>query len=145
MHSVSSSVHTNMWRKNTDILVLKSKNMMLCAFNGYKVLGLLCLAVSINMLHWTKMSIDNSTTECKYWVGGDAAFRQTARFWASSWFSVNVTHIGDFAVDLSSILALRVWILWCSHLQHAHAKRIDIYSLVIVLFVHLRSHELRSA
>lgn len=57
----------------------------------------------------------------------------------------NATHTGDFAVDLSSVLALGVWILGCGHLQHAHAKRIYIYGFIVVLFVHLGSHELRSA
>lgn len=49
---------------------------------------------------------------------------------------------GNSSVDLCSIGALCVWILGCGHLQQAHAKRIHIDSLVIVLLVHLRSHKL---
>lgn len=52
------------------------------------------------------------------------------------------THTGDLAVDLGSILALRVGVLGRGHLQHAHPKGVHVHRLVIVLLVHLRGHEL---
>lgn len=47
------------------------------------------------------------------------------------------------AVDLCSILALWVRVLWGGHLQHAHSKGIHIHWLVVLLLIHLRRHELR--
>lgn len=55
------------------------------------------------------------------------------------------THTGDFAVYLSSVLALRVGVLRRSHFQHAHAEGVDINGLVVVFLVHFRCHELRRA
>lgn len=53
------------------------------------------------------------------------------------------TYAGNSAVDLCSILALWVRVLWGGHLQHAHSKGIHIHWLVVLLLIHLRRHELR--
>lgn len=55
------------------------------------------------------------------------------------------THAGDFAVDLGCVLAFRVRILRRSHLQDAHPKGVNVHRLVVLLLVHLRSHEFGSA
>lgn len=48
----------------------------------------------------------------------------------------------DFAVDLGGVLTLGVWILGRRHLQDAHAEGVDVHGLVVLLLVHLWSHEL---
>ena len=55
------------------------------------------------------------------------------------------TDTDDFLVDLSGALALVVGILAGGHLEHAHAEGVDVDALVVVLFVHLRRHELGRA
>ena len=54
-------------------------------------------------------------------------------------------HTDDFLVDLSGALALVVGVLAGGHLEHAHAERVDVDALVVVLLVHLRRHELGRA
>ena len=41
--------------------------------------------------------------------------------------------------------ALAVRVLAGSHFQHAHAEGVDVDALVVVLFVHFRSHKLGRA
>lgn len=53
------------------------------------------------------------------------------------------TYADNFLVDLGRAGTFRVRILGGGHLQHAHAERINIHTLIVVFFVHLRSHELR--
>lgn len=59
------------------------------------------------------------------------------------WRVEKTTYAGNSAVDLCSILALWVRVLWGGHLQHAHSKGIHIHWLVVLLLIHLRRHELR--
>lgn len=60
-----------------------------------------------------------------------------------TWKVDKMTYAGYSAVDLCSILALWVRVLWGGHLQHAHSKGIYIHWLVVLLLIHLRRHELR--
>lgn len=53
------------------------------------------------------------------------------------------TYADNFLVDLGWAGTFRVRILGGGHLQHAHAERINIHTLIVVFLVHLRSHELR--
>lgn len=52
------------------------------------------------------------------------------------------THTGNPPVDLGGVLTLRVRVLGGGHLQHAHPEGVHIHGLVILLLVHLWSHEL---
>lgn len=58
--------------------------------------------------------------------------------------SNGTTYACDFTVDLGRIRAFFVGIFGGLHLQHAHAKCIDIHRLVVVFLVHFRCHEFRS-
>lgn len=53
------------------------------------------------------------------------------------------TYACNPSIDLGSILTFWVGVLRSSHLQHAHPKGIDVYRFIILLLVHLWSHELR--
>lgn len=55
------------------------------------------------------------------------------------------THRYDLLVDLGWSRTFRIRVLAGCHLQHAHAEGVDVHALVVVLLIHLRSHELRSA
>mmetsp|Transcript_2268 Transcript_2268/g.5141 ORF Transcript_2268/g.5141 Transcript_2268/m.5141 type:complete len:277 (+) Transcript_2268:343-1173(+) len=50
-----------------------------------------------------------------------------------------------FAVDLRGVAALSVRVLAGDHLEHAHAKRVDVDLLVVILVIQLRRHELGGA
>lgn len=52
------------------------------------------------------------------------------------------THTGNPPVDLGGVLTFRVRILGGGHLQHAHPEGVHVHGLVILLLVHLWSHEL---
>lgn len=52
------------------------------------------------------------------------------------------TYADYFLVDLRRSSALHVGILWRGHLQHAHAECVHVHALVVMFFVHFRSHEL---
>lgn len=54
------------------------------------------------------------------------------------------TYRGDLLVNLSLVSALVVGVLTGNHLQHTHAKRVDVDKLIIFLFIQLRCHKLGS-
>ena len=49
-----------------------------------------------------------------------------------------------FLINLSRIPAFSIWRFKSDHFKQAHSKCINIDALIIVLFVELRGHELRS-
>ena len=52
-------------------------------------------------------------------------------------------YVGHFTVDLGGVLTLRVRILGRRHLQDAHAEGVNVHGLIVLLLIHLWSHELR--
>ena len=51
-------------------------------------------------------------------------------------------YVDDALVDLGGPGALGVGVLGRGHLEHAHAEGVDVHALVVLLVVHLGSHEL---
>lgn len=52
------------------------------------------------------------------------------------------TYTADFLEYLRGILALHIRVLVGDNFQNAHSKGVHVHRLVVLLFVHLRSHEL---
>lgn len=67
---------------------------------------------------------------------------QLLRYGPRSPVSSDRTYAGHSTVDLCSVLALWVRVFRRGHLEHAHPKSININGFIVLLFIHLRGHEL---
>ena len=52
------------------------------------------------------------------------------------------TYRANTTVYLSCVGALFVWVLACSHLQHTHAERVNVNTLIVFFLVHFWRHKL---